>query len=68
MIKEYRVETIIKIDAHDLNKYIGRQDNPVGSRSLLNGLVKERIEADVADALRIYGINCGSINASTVQS
>lgn len=68
MIKEYRVETVIKIDAHDLNKYIGRQDNPVGSRSLLNGLVKERIEADVADALRLYGIEHGLIYASTVQS
>lgn len=52
---KFRVELEIDLDG-DLLQYVNRQGQSL-SQSMLNGHVKDQLSLDVADALRLYGVN-----------
>ena len=55
LMAKFRVELEIDLDG-DLEQYANRQGQSL-PQSMLNGYVKDQIALDVADALRLYGVN-----------
>ena len=52
---QFRTTIEVKVPS-DLLKYVGIRPKDTPSQSMLNELVKAQISEDVAEALRLYGI------------